>query len=270
MMGNVLALSMLEVVEDALADLETLDLPKDAASVYRELRLLEDQEYEAFAKSNTTGNFEYMVNDGPDQLDEGVDLVSYLFKKRPYCHTARLPAEARYSGILTETHQTGFFHYDTGISKQEAQSEANNSTGMRLVYDAGERQFCNELLQVDYKDFFYVGETEGAKSLTLPNDAELRAYGTGQPIMGIIGFTPAACEWGCPKEVLTDSGLDQGEWEMSINGLSITGRVKVVDTSFVRHKDGWVFPPNADGRFEIQARVNATGKHLRLSSIMIF
>jgi hypothetical protein len=270
MKGNVLALSMLEVVEDALADLEALTLQKDAESVYQELKLLEDQEYETFAKSEPSRDFEFMVKDGPDQLDEGVDLASFLFKRRPYCHTARLPAEARYSGILTETHQSGFLHYDTGISRRVAESEANDSSNMRLVYSELERQDCSELLQVDYKDYFYIGESEGAKSLVLPNEAELRVYGTGQPIVGIIGFALRSCEWGCETYVLNDSHLDTGEWEMSVNGLPVTGRVKVIDTFFVRHKDGWFFPPNDDGRFEIQVRVTAERKQVRLSSFVIF
>jgi hypothetical protein len=168
----------------------------------------------------------------------------------------------------------GFFHYDKGVSKRQAQREDDNRTRIRLAYEDGARQECPLLLNVDYKDFFYLVEPEGTKSLVLPNDAEIAAYGAGQTLAGIIGFTLAECDWGkCPKGDLRDSHLETREWEMYVNGIPVTGRVKIKPTGhavFVRHKDGWHFPPNDEGRFEIQVRVKAAGMSLRFSSFMIY
>jgi hypothetical protein len=282
LVGNLLGLSLLEAVDDALAEMETLDLKRESAlsSALQELQALEDRDYEAFARSEPTDYNDGMIKDGVENMGENLNLTSLLFTKRPYCHTARLPAETRYLGILTESSEVGFYHYDRGVSKRHAQDEANsNSTQIRLAYDADERQKCELLLQVDYKDYFYVGEPEGAKSLVLPNDAELRAYGVGgtdqkPSLAGIVGFTFAACDWGkCPQGNLLEPQLDTGEWEMSVNGVPVTGRVRIApsgDAVFVRHRDGWHFPPNDKGRYEIQVRVTAVGHYVRFSSLMIF
>jgi hypothetical protein len=277
LLGNLMGLSLLEAVDDALAELEKHNLLRDTSAALRELKMLEDHEYEAFAKSEPTEFHDGMIKDGAENL-EGLNLTSLLYMRRAYCHTARLPAETRFLGILTESSQVGFFHYDKGVSVKRAGMETNNSTRMRLAFQDSERQDCEVPLNVDYKDFFYVGEPEGAKSLVLPNDAEIRAYGMSQPLVGIIGFTLAMADYSrYPTGYLRDSHLETGEWEMSVNGIPVTGRVRVAPTGapagdavFVRHKDGWHFPPNEDGRFEIQVRVKAVGKFLWFSSFMIF
>jgi hypothetical protein len=268
-MGHIMALSLLEVVDDAIGELEAMRLPKDAASVYQELKLMEDQDYGVFAASEPSATHDYMIKEVQDQLGD-LDILSAFYKTRAYCHTARLPAEARYAGIVTETDQVGFLHYDTGINREAAQRDPNNSSNMRLAYEPWERQRCNVTLQADFKDFFFVGEPEGAKSLTLPNDAELRAYGTGKPILGLIGMAPAICDWSCNPENVAPSELDTGEWEVSVNGVPVTGHAMLAGTFFVRHKDGWYFPPNEDGRFAIQVRVTAVGKYARISSFIIY
>jgi hypothetical protein len=278
LVGNLLGLSLLEAVGDALSELEGVDLKKrgGAESALQELKALEDAEYEGFYRSDPTSYHDEIVKEGAENLGEDFNVTSMLFTRRPYCHTARLPAESRYLGILTESASAGFFHYDVGLSHRRAKSEANNGTALRLVYEEGERQGCELLLNVDYKDFFYLGEPEGAKSLVLPNDAELRAYGAGQSLAGVVGFVFATCDWGkCPEGNLQEPGLDAGEWEMSVNGIPVTGRAKISPTSagvavFVRHADGWRFPPNADGRFEIRVKVNSVGKYLRFSSFLIY
>jgi hypothetical protein len=271
--GNLFGLAILEVVDDALDELAKLDL-KDPKARYQELEEEEDRELELFVNSQPSDSHEDMIKSGRTDETQDFDL-SALFRRRPYCHTARLPAETRYLGILTEASpdKVGFFHYDVGMPRQEAEKEANNGTRLRLVYDANERQDCSLLLQVDYKDYFYLGEPEGAKSLVLPNDMETRYYPTNEPLLGMVGVSMMACDWGkCPNGNLLEEDLDTGDWEMSVNGIPVTGHVTVNPNgvvSFVRHNDGWHFPPNPDGRFEIQVRVNSVGKYVRISSFII-
>jgi hypothetical protein len=286
--GNIVGLSVLELVDDALHELEELDLSRGAAPAFEALKRLEEQEYKAIKGREPTGYYERIIRRGSgDQAlidDEVKVLLRHMFHTRPYCHTARLPSAARHAGILTETHhKVGSLHYDRGIPMDSAQREiveGDNSTRMRLVYDASMRQDCSYLLHVDYKDYFYVGEAEGEKSLVLPNYAEIRAYDykIGQlPLVGLVGFATPFCErHTCPKESLLESGLDDGEWEMTINGARVTGHVKASvavasgDVTFVRHKEGWHFPPNDEGRFEVRVRVTAVGKIVRFSSFIIF
>jgi hypothetical protein len=265
-------LAILEAVDDALDELERLDL-KDPKARYQELEEEDDRDHELFVNSQPSDPHEDMIKSGRNESTKDFDL-SKLFVRRPYCHTARLPAETRYLGILTERpDKVGFFHYDTGITKKQAQKEANNGTRLRLVYDVEERQDCSILLQVDYKDYFYLGEPEGAKQLVIPNDMEALHYPTGEPPLGMVGMSMMVCDWGrCPPGNLLEEHLDAGEWEMSVNGVPVTGRITVDPNgiaTFLRHKDGWYFPPNADGRFEIQVRVNSVGKYVRFSSFII-
>jgi hypothetical protein len=111
----------------------------------------------------------------------------------------------------------------------------------------------------------------------LPNDAEITAYGTDQPLSGIVGFALGDCDDKCPEGYLQESHLETGEWEMSVNGILITGWVRVAPTLgpggsavFVHHKDGWHFPRNADCQFEIQVRVMAVDQYLRFRYFEIF
>jgi hypothetical protein len=51
----------------------------------------------------------------------------------------------------------------------------------------------------DYKDHFYVCDTHDWSQLTLPNNVEMKAYGTCEPLREVIAFCFVGCDWGnCP------------------------------------------------------------------------
>lgn len=78
---------------------------------------------------------------------------------RNFCHTARLPAEARYLGVMTESNnEIGFPDYYKGVQSTEAHDNVTRDEGnMQLVYDPVQRQDCPiELHHRDFKDWFYV------------------------------------------------------------------------------------------------------------------
>lgn len=251
-------------MDDALADLENADV-SDPLSRYNELKSEEEKDYQSVPESRVA---EHNLMKDKNELNQDFDM-DYIFNNRAYCHTALLPAETRYLGLLTETNQTGFFSYDVGISRKTAEREASNGTLMRLTYDPNERQPCSLLLQVDYKDFFFLTELEGTKKLVLPNKAEWDVY--QKPTKGLIGFSNVGCDWGrCQKGESRETGLELGEWEMIVNGVRATNYTKLANVNFVRHTDGWYFPPNSAGQFEIEIRIKAVGMFLRFSSFIIF
>lgn len=267
LLGNMISMALLELLDEALADMEKLDV-SDPEMFYFDLKAQEDMDYDMFLQSNLTSSHGEMIRHKKEE-NQNFD-IPFLFKHRAYCHTALLPAESRYLGILTETSRIGFFHYDKGVSRKKVESQPSNNSELSLVFEPRERQDCSLLLQVDYKDYFFLSEPEGTKKLTLPNMAELALY--ERPKMGLVGFSLAGCEWGkCDKAEARESGLELEEWEMHINGVQVTNFTTIEKSvSFVRHKDGQYFSPNEGGQYEIQVRVKAVGKFLRFSSFMIF
>jgi hypothetical protein len=139
------------------------------------------------------------------------------------------------------------------------------------VYDSSDRQGC-DVLEVDYKDYYYLTEAEGWKQWTLPNKAELATYApNGETLKGLVAFALKPCRWGkpCLPEDVRDDGLEAGLLEMQVNRVAVTQLTKVMGVRFLKHKDGHVFPHNGTGQFEIRARVTAQGKYFRPTSFML-
>jgi hypothetical protein len=114
------------------------------------LKQLIDEEVADYKKLVQASVPEYLTRFlEPESLD---DFVLEIFAKGPnFCHTAKLPAEIRHLGILTESNLTGFFTYDRGIGQKEADSSVNAYDFMRLVYDEAERSDCPVTTIMDYK-----------------------------------------------------------------------------------------------------------------------
>jgi hypothetical protein len=185
--GNQLTLFMMEVIHEALQEIETKGSDPNALLV--ELQKQEDDDYKQFKEA-----------DLPDLVDKALPKVDdvpveILFKEPNMCHTARLPAEARFKGILTESDQTGFESYDKGTAMNEVASTQNPGGKMRLTYDPAARSGC--VAEKDFKDFYYISQKhEGVSTIFLPNAREKAEYGTpGKPLRGIVSICFAACRY---------------------------------------------------------------------------
>jgi len=142
---------------------------------------------------------------------------------------------------------------------------------MRLVYDSDSRQNCEVPLQMDYKDFFYVKQQEGWKKLVLPNDAELKEYGTGEPFRGIIATCLLACGWRkCPEGNLLEADIEAGLGEVEVNGMKVSNFTRFGSCGFLKHHHGHIWTPNSDGRYEIRARAVQDASFLRFSSFILW
>jgi hypothetical protein len=55
--------------------------------------------------------------------------------------------------------------------------------------------FSSKLTFIFYEsaDFFFVKVGDGWKKMVLPNDAEVREYGNGQPLQGIVSLRFTGC-----------------------------------------------------------------------------
>jgi len=181
----------MEILGDALKTLETTTV--DLTELRQQLQSDIDVNYEKLKDAQLPQSAEkFMENRSDINLDD-------IYKTPNFCHTARLPAEIRHTGILTGSAPGDAFHFQDGISEQEAQNTPNDSEFMRLVRDDGSRQQCNATLNIDHKDYFFVTDKDGWKKLVVPNDAELAEYGRGQQLRGLIALCFKVCDWGhCP------------------------------------------------------------------------
>jgi hypothetical protein len=260
MTGNLMALFLSFVLEDALHELVSA---KSDPSFPDMLRAKEDADFKLFMSSDLPKSSRGMG------LPKDIDRELF-FRGPDFCHTARLPAEIRHLGILTESSLVGEDSYDKGMAIKTAMSSESNGT-MPLVYDPGERQKCEIPLNKDYKDAFLVHNSFGWSQLTLPNDAEMKAYGTGAPLRGIIAICFTDCNWGkCPKGNLIGEDIELGTGEMEVNGIKVSNFTQFNKCRFLKNEGGHIWKPNSDGRFSIRAKANEEKSYIRFSNFVIW
>ena len=207
LIGNLMAMTLLDLWENAIEKLVELDTSQgDDGIMERKEKLAkhlakldeeEERDYRRIFESEVPDSLNnYMKNwwkDGRDGHLQDLNVDSFL-KEPAFCHSALLPSEIRFRGFLTENVTSGGHYLDTHsyehgvpngeVDRFEITSGANRWTSR--AYDEGEkmlfvevdkeRQVCEELVQVDYKDFFLVSSLQGNRTLSLPNDSETKHY----------------------------------------------------------------------------------------------
>jgi hypothetical protein len=260
MNGNLLALYLSFVLEDSLNELISA---KSDPSFPDKLRTDEDTDFTQFM-NRTLPPISHAL-----QLPYDIDRELF-FRGPNFCHTARLPAETRHLGILTESSMIGEDSYDMGTPINDAK-KSRHFESMPLVYDPHDTQNCPVPVNKDRKDAFYVYNKYGWSQLTLPNDAEMKAYGTGAPLRGIITVCFTSCNWGkCPKGNLIAEDFMLGTADMEVNGIKVSSFTPLNKCKFLRHTRGHIWKPNSNGRFEIRARANEEKAYIRFSTFTIW
>ena len=121
--------------------------------------------------------------------------VSDFLKSPSLCHTATLPAEIRFNGILTENFTSvGDIYspenYEQGFSikdnmelrewmhlKPFSHPQEDRHGQILILQNGADHQVCeDEILNLDYKDAFHVCSNDGVQTLILPNDSEQKHY----------------------------------------------------------------------------------------------
>lgn len=263
-MGIIAAFYLFENLQVALEEMEPIEnFPAYLDKLQRE----EDEDYDKFFAQPVLEDLVGMIN---KEERDNVDLAT-LANGHNYCHTARLPAEIRHKGLLTESSQTGFDSYDKGIGLKDASQQTNPTDSMRLVYSEGEREVCDVIVHMDYKDFFYVNGSEDWKSVTIPNESEKREYGSGETLKGMVAFCLSLCPWGrCPDGVLTRDDFATG-FQLQVNGVDVTSLTKMEDCELLKHDGGYNFPLSAEGKLVVQAKVTkSSNSYLRFGSLIVW
>lgn len=275
------------LVDTLLSTLRELG-ERDYENIERFLSQLleEDRElHHTFLEAEIPENFRKFFNPEELPLVEGEAKIdaSLFFKGSSVCHTARLPSQTRYQGILTDTNQVGKpapvgeETYYLGFDKRIAEKEAGTNGEMRLVYEVPkerETQCVGVLVKPDYPDYFYTNSMDGWSKLMLPNDAEKKAYGYDTArFKGIIIIIGKVCPWGkCPPGFLTLlEDHERKKWELKINGEHATKVANLGGNHFiVGGVNGFRFKPNSNGNYDIEIKVNEDGSFLSVNDFVLF
>jgi hypothetical protein len=276
--GNAFAIYLSDMLMDAIEELKSVSI--NQTDLLKQLRKEEDDDYRAFLTSATTkDSTDYdLIPKDAELVNDGTN-TSIFFTEPSVCHTARLPSQTRYLGILTETDEIGDHDYFKGISMDVARNltaDENTTIQMPLVYDDDERQKgCDVDLNRDYKDYFFASNKMGWTTITIPNDAERRVYvEDSQKLQGVLVFCLVNCPWGdCPPGEMRKAEIFDGQLRFEVNGVLVTNTTNLIDDCLVlRGTQGHHWQPNQDGRYEIRTRVigNSTEfAYLRISSLVL-
>eukprot|EP00977_Amphora_coffeiformis_P003270 scaffold609_cov170-Amphora_coffeaeformis.AAC.24 len=270
--GNVWALFLMEIIDDALELLKSPEAVGEPALFVEKLRKEERSNYEKLLASNDFQHRKYEQ----EIVDASLDTI---YMSPNYCHTARIPAEQRFLGILTgraegHTVKTPVADIDKGVLELTAARKADvTPSEMPLVYDGSHRQPCGIMVQNDFKDFYFVaGKYSDYVSHTIPADADISYYGRTDKLRGVVAVCDAACGWHCPAETLDAfSSTQEGTTHWKVNGQPVHSITKWDQCVLLkRTEDSVIWDANAQGKFEISVKVDDASKYLRLSSFMVW
>lgn len=284
MTGNGLALFLIDMLLGAAEELVE-NVIDDDELLLKVFEAEDEESYHSFLKAPLPDMHKTMYRYNNTDPEEGqpakLDPV-WLFKEPPICHTARLPARTRYLGYLTNTTQIGDAApygqetYVVGIDVDTATKTKSSNGEMRIAYIASDRNVCPVVpLSPDYKDVFFSGSLDGWTELTIPNAAEKEAYSyvmEDGKFQGIILVVFRGCDWGhCEDGFLKENDLTEKKFEMKVNGVPVTAMVPVYGDSLVlENENGVHFPPNSDGTYRIQVKVNEPSSFLKVSTFALF
>lgn len=178
----------MELIDDSLQYLEANST--EPALLLKQLKEEEDIDYKTFENAP-------LPRHAQTKTELSID-PEIIYRQRSVCHTARLPAQARFLGAITSTAPGTPENYDVGVSMDEAFNQPiPDGSLMPLAYKPKDRQKCYIQVQADFKDMFYVtSKSPGFSKLVLPNDAEKGIYGHGNNLNGYLAICVAACGFG--------------------------------------------------------------------------
>ena len=281
--GNLMALFLVDVLLEALQDLELST--EGLAGRLARLEAVEQADNERFRSEAPLPQLPASVFNPSD-----FSVARNLFQKQSLCHTARLPSEMRYKGILTGRTSQEFDHfYREGMEREKADklmstmfdegADVNSieSDEMKLVYSEALRQGrCNATLNIDYPDSFYTGPNEGWKNLKILTPIERETYKIDSPrgLIVVCLVQPNLYDKGMNGREIQVGDLKQHPLvSFRVNGQHVEA-LSWIDTCFLLNgPKGHYWEIGSDGQYDIEARVgnNDNDDHdiLQISSVIL-
>lgn len=272
--GNLMALGLMEIVEDALEELAVVQTLNPSKRL-KELVAEEIRDHQKFQQSALGASASELLL--PEEAAQD-DALRIPFESRGICRTARLPAYARFMGVQTESYVRSDSEYDIGISEEQSRGDSflpNEGADVRLFYNVKDRQKCGDVVNLDHRDFYLLTPVEEWKRVVVPNEAEWKMFGEGLTLRGLIAIFLLDFDFGVKvdeHEIREPEFMEQVE--LKVNGVEVVSVVIAGENGrtplILRHADGLFFQPNDDGRFEIQMRVKNEGRRLSISSFVVW
>lgn len=277
--GRLLGHFMLKTLEEALLLFDKIQNPQgtsttlDAKTILEILERKAVTEVDAFHNSPLRVHYSYMENATMVQMKT-------LFRSNAVCHTALLPSETRYSGIVTGTLNRGDSNggYDKGVDKVILAISRREDGILPLAFEPTDRQRC-ATLKIDHKDFFYIREGDGWLSTVVPNQVEIQAYRRVHKAEGYIMICLKPCPLGrCSDDYIGfgESAKGRNQIELMVDGDLVTGVHYIDGCHLLENENGLRWGPGkkAHGQYKIQFRLNipkqVIEKELKISSIIVF
>ena len=287
MSGHSLALFLLEVLQDAVQEINNTSDEEELQSLMQQYTNEEEETYQRalsapipeelqqITNSIREGGFEHPKR---EPMFGSIDLRE-LYKRKSFCHTALLPSQIRYKGLLRPSfNQTDDNPYDLGIQQPEMEDPVEKDGGeFRLAFNLKEHKPAMDCPQanIDFKDFFYLGSNEGTKTMLIPNDASKEYYKVDtSKMLGMVLMCPIACDWGrCESGDLRDR-LDEGNLRMKVNGVPVKKFDMFHESGTCMALKGaeneYKWTPNENGQFLIEAEIKARYyRFLRIGSFIL-
>ena len=285
--GHGLALFWIETLLKVLRDLHENEEASDTSGLLSRLLQEDIDLHKNFTTAELPDLHKNLLKLDEIELEHGeAAFDNDLFFRGPsMCHTARLPSQTRYHGILTETDKVGgpapvgMEEYYVGHNIADAKTSATEDSEMRLVYTTHrerEPKCDGVVVKPDYPDSWFANAMDGWTKLVFPNDAEQAYYGyEARDYRGIIFLHWKPCDWGkCPKDFLTPEDFAENKWEMKVNSQRV---VEVLDvnqgaTILRGEETGFVFQPDENGKYTIELKVNETeeNSYLEIADFVLY
>jgi hypothetical protein len=271
MTGHGIALFLTDALVSALKSLEVI--PADGRELY--LEKLREEEAALFRNiSESSLPKSNYIQGLPSNFDRSI-----FYQGRSFCHTGRLPSQIRYMGYLTESDRVGGpapwgqATYDEGVEKKIAmQTDAYGV--MRLVWEPKVREWnCPVTCSPDAKDSFMTSYKDGWTKLSLPNNAEKKAYQYDPAqFKGIIILVLRSCDWGkCEAGFLKAEDYHDKKWEMKVNGKEVESLVHLGHEAWAANgSEGMYFSPNSRDDYDIEINVIETDSFLLVTSFILY
>lgn len=283
--GHGLALFWVETLLDTLKELSENDEAADTSGLLSRLVQEDIDLHSNFTLTKLPDLHRNLLKLPEIEANDGGDVInSELFFRGPsMCHTAKLPSDSRYRGILTATNQVGQpapygeETYYVGHDIEVAKKTATEDSEIRLVYSTNrerDAKCAGVLIKPDYPDSWYANTMDEWTKLVFPNDAEQEHYGyDSTEYQGIILLNWKKCDWGkCPTHFLTPEDLAKNDWEMKVNSQRVSELIDVNHGSWmVKGEDtGFIFEPDANGKYTIELKVNKISGFVEITAFVLY
>lgn len=283
--GSFLALYLTEILSDALGDIQATK-EDDYEDFLTTLMSVQESDLTKLRESAVLSSFTASLEKAFRETND-TKLLEDLYKSPTYCHTARMPSELRLRGILTDSTPGRVFN-TTAYPKGLTQSTARRGTDEELELPAGAMRLtqgrprqplsnttlCTDqrVLPRDTRDFFLVDEGQGWRGVALPTDREVQTFGAKQ-LKGLVAICLTPCPGRkCPKDVIAMDQYFLQKVELTVNAVQVAGVQPFMrQCHLLKDASGDMYwKPNANGRFDIRARVVEIEGFLRIATFLLW